>query len=86
MDTEIGEFPFMALLGSGQEGNITWSCGGSIINKVDLANIFSKIFLQNIFTKWFVLSAAHCGPTVDFVRLGEWKAEWSTDCRAQRCY
>ena len=60
MDTKIGEFPFMALLGSGQEGNITWKCGGSVINK------------------WFVLSAAHCGPTVDFVRLGEWKADWST--------
>ena len=55
MDTKIGEFPFMALLGSGQEGNITWKCGGSVINK------------------WFVLSAAHCGPNVDYVRLGEWK-------------
>lgn len=26
-----------------------------------------------LLNKWFVLTAAHCGPTVDFVRLGEWK-------------
>ena len=36
----------------------------------------------SLVNQWFVLSAAHCGPNVDFVRLGEWKAEWSTDCRA----
>ena len=27
----------------------------------------------SIINKWYVLSAAHCGPTVDYVRLGEWK-------------
>jgi len=27
----------------------------------------------SIINKWFVLSAAHCGPNVDYVRLGEWK-------------
>ena len=66
MDTKIGEFPFMALLGSGQEGNITWKCGGSVINK------------------WFVLSAANCGPTVDVVRLGEWKVV-DPDCEDPLC-
>ena len=23
--------------------------------------------------KWYVLTAAHCGPKVDMVRVGEWK-------------
>ena len=27
----------------------------------------------SIINKWFVLSAAHCGDRVDYVRLGEWK-------------
>ena len=32
----------------------------------------------SIINKWFLLSAAHCGPTVDYVRLGEWKvAQWN---------
>ena len=31
--TQIGEFPWMALLGSDYSGDIIWDCGGSIINK-----------------------------------------------------
>ena len=27
----------------------------------------------SIINKWFVISAGHCGPTVDYVRLGEWR-------------
>ena len=37
----------------------------------------------SIINKWFVLSAAHCTPGVDVVRLGEWKveeAEKDVDC------
>merc|ERR1712154_275371 len=33
--------------------------------------------------KWVFLSAGHCGPTVDYVRLGEWKVvdpETETEC------
>jgi len=36
-----------------------------------------------VINKWFVLSAGHCGPTVDYVRLGEWKVvdpETETKC------
>merc|ERR1712154_146453 len=36
-----------------------------------------------VINKWFVLSAGHCGPTVDYVRLGEWKVvdpETETEC------
>merc|ERR1719411_2418621 len=70
--TDIGEFPFLALLGNisvsqSRGRTIKWGCGGSIINK------------------WFVLSAAHCGGTVDYVRLGEWRVEENTrdttDCQ-----
>ena len=44
-DTGIGEFPFLGLLGKrrGKGRKIEWECGGSIINKVDLSNIFSQI-------------------------------------------
>ena len=32
----------------------------------------------SIINKWFLLSAAHCGPALDYVRLGEWKvAQWN---------
>ena len=27
----------------------------------------------SLINKWFILSAAHCGDNVDYVRLGEWK-------------
>ena len=33
----------------------------------------------SIINKWFVLSAAHCGPRVDLVRLGEWRVEESEE-------
>ena len=33
----------------------------------------------SIINKWFLLSAAHCGPALDYVRLGEWKVEEAED-------
>ena len=42
----------------------------------------------SIINKWFLLSAAHCGPNVDYVRLGEWNVTESDteriDCETVR--
>merc|ERR1712061_245921 len=56
-DTAIGEFPFLVLLGKVKRK------GENI--KWSCGG--------SIINKWFILSAAHCGPKVDYVRLGEWK-------------
>lgn len=54
-DTAIGEFPFLALLGK---------------NRKKKPGIFWSCG-GTIVNKWYVISAAHCGPKVDYVRLGE---------------
>jgi len=57
-DTRLGEYPFLALLGRRKKGRK------------------KGIFWHcggTLINKWYVISAAHCGPTVDFVRLGEWE-------------
>jgi secreted trypsin-like serine protease len=32
-DTKMGEFPYMALLGFETQGDVFYTCGGSVINK-----------------------------------------------------
>ena len=71
-DTAIGEFPFLALLGIYEEEPIK-----------DLRTPFFFNCYGSIINKWFVLSAGHCGPTVHFVRLGEWRVvdpDTENDC------
>ena len=54
-DTAIGEFPFLALLGKKRRKK---------------PGIFWSCG-GTIVNKWYVISAAHCGTRVDYVRLGE---------------
>jgi len=55
-DTRLGEYPFLALLGR-ERGR-----GRGTFWHCG----------GTLINKWYVISAAHCGPKVDFVRLGEW--------------
>ena len=56
-DTRLGEYPFLSLLGK---------------TKKEGSGIFWHCG-GTLINKWYVLSAAHCGPKVEFVRLGEWE-------------
>lgn len=38
-----------------------------------------------LINKWFVVSAAHCGPSVDYVRLGEWEVKDTDMFDANTC-
>ena len=56
-DTKLGEYPYLSLLGRKRSGG-------------------QGAFWHcggTLINRWYVLSAAHCGPRVDLVRLGEWE-------------
>merc|ERR1712061_226697 len=72
-DTRLGEYPFLALLGKKRKRG-------------------SGVFWRcggTLVNKWYVLSAAHCGPSVDFVRPGEWEVvdpdNYSNNVFANKC-
>jgi len=66
-DTKLGEFPWMALVGSPNTSGVRWKCGGVLINK------------------WYVLSAAHCEPVANYVRLGEWEVVDTNQFNVDTC-